>query len=69
MRKLLKKLLKWILHDHDFGFDYRIVTYYEILKNKKWVKDNWLEIEWHQTCKSCGKKIITRFKSELKIPK
>ena len=68
MRKILKKFLKWILHDHDPDNRYRIITYCEVIKKGKWKKDVWLEIKWCRTCKSCGKTFFTKVKSDSFYP-
>ena len=69
MRKIIKKILEWILHEHCWELNYRLITYCEVLKRNNWVKDVWVKMEWHRTCKICGKKDIKRFYSKLPYPK
>lgn len=65
MKSILKKILKWILHEHSWIIDYRIITYKEVLKRGKWKEVYWKEMYWHQHCETCGKKKISYFKSSL----
>lgn len=71
MRKFIKKILKWFLHEHEYEILYRIITYKEEpienpKKNEKnWKERYWIKIIFAKKCKTCGhekREKIDRFK-------
>ena len=72
MRKLLGRIIRWFIHEHDKEDVERVISRREVVKvtgegkkkRTEWVKaseNNWVDIWYVQRCKTCGRKTIVHF--------
>lgn len=68
MRTIIKNILKWFLHEHDYEIERRIGTRLERSTDKNnsingWVEERWIYLKWFKKCKTCGHTTTQSFRN------
>lgn len=60
MRTLLRKIILWLIHEHDGEILYRIITIKQHPIEHSWADDKIQALWWRCKCKTCGRKYNKR---------